>query len=112
MDIKKERDQQSSKSITQQKHVIKTNDTLLARVREVNSYDMKLYHLGKRFIQSDMTLRLTYYPPSGTTDLAIPINFDKFSTYTLSLFSPFVILIYGITINFQFLCILRFCWKV
>ena len=46
VEVKKERDQQSSKSITKQKADIKANNTLLARVREVNAYDIRLYHLG------------------------------------------------------------------
>jgi hypothetical protein len=46
VDVKKERDQQSSKSIAKQKAAIKNNATLLARVREVNAYDVKLYKLG------------------------------------------------------------------
>ena len=44
--VRKERDQQNSKSLLKQKEAIKTNNTLLNRVREVNSYDMKLYQLG------------------------------------------------------------------
>ena len=46
VEIKKERDQQSSKSITKQKAAIKNNTTLLARVREVNAYDVQLYRQG------------------------------------------------------------------
>ena len=46
VEVRKERDQQNSKSLLKQKQAIKTNETLLTRVREVNSYDMKLYQLG------------------------------------------------------------------
>ena len=48
VDVKKERDQQSSKSIAKQKAAIKHNATVLARVREVNAYDMEFYRLGKK----------------------------------------------------------------
>ena len=46
VDILKERDQQSSKRIAKEKADIKSNKTLLERVRLVNSYDMNLYKYG------------------------------------------------------------------
>jgi hypothetical protein len=46
VDVLKERDQQSSKRIAQDKADIKGNNTLLERVWEVNAYDMKLYKSG------------------------------------------------------------------
>jgi hypothetical protein len=49
-DIKKERDQQKSASLTKQKEDIKSNEVLTSRMRVVNSFDLDLYQLAfKRF---------------------------------------------------------------
>ena len=46
-EIKKERDQQSSKQMKKQKAKIKDDKLLIDRVKQVNEYDMKLYKYGK-----------------------------------------------------------------
>lgn len=45
-EVKKERDQQNSKSLTRQKAAIKANLPILERMRVVNSWDMQLYQIG------------------------------------------------------------------
>jgi hypothetical protein len=45
--ITKERDQQSSKKLKQEKQAIKSNSVVMRRLREVNHYDIRLYNLGK-----------------------------------------------------------------
>jgi hypothetical protein len=45
--ITKERDQQSSKKLKQEKQAIKSNAAVMSRLREVNHYDIRLYNLGK-----------------------------------------------------------------
>lgn len=45
--IKKERDQISNQLITVQKAAIKSNETLLSRLRLVNTYDVQLYKIGE-----------------------------------------------------------------
>jgi hypothetical protein len=44
--IKKERDQKSSQSISHAKAVIKSNEILLQKMRDVNTYDIQLYLIG------------------------------------------------------------------
>jgi hypothetical protein len=56
--IKKERDQKSSKSIALQKKEIKSNDKIISRMREVNSFDVELYNLGKRLSSCFMSTNL------------------------------------------------------
>lgn len=50
--VVKEREQQGMKQIKAKKAEITSNSSLMARVREVNDYDIRLYKLGKFFLLS------------------------------------------------------------
>lgn len=50
-EIKKERDQSNAR-LARDKADIKGNETLMRRAREVNSYDIRLYALGRWFLNS------------------------------------------------------------
>jgi hypothetical protein len=54
--IEKERDQSVSKKVTEEKMAIKSNATLMSRVRENNKYDVRLYSLAV----SKVSLLFTY----------------------------------------------------
>ena len=45
--LTKERNQQKSKSVQRQKALIKKDDRLQARMKEVNTYDLQLYDIGE-----------------------------------------------------------------
>ena len=50
--LTKERNQQKSKSVQRQKALIKKDDRLQARMKEVNTYDLQLYDIGESAISS------------------------------------------------------------
>lgn len=45
--ITKERNQQKSKSVQRQKAAITEDQKILARMKELNSYDVQLYEIGQ-----------------------------------------------------------------
>ena len=57
--LTKERNQQKSKSVQRQKAVIKKDDRLQARMKEVNTYDLQLYDIGESAISSSDILHDT-----------------------------------------------------
>ena len=57
--LTKERNQQKSKSVQRQKALIKRDDRLQARMKEVNTYDLQLYDIGESAISSSDLLHDT-----------------------------------------------------
>ena len=57
--LTKERNQQKSKSVQRQKALIKKDDRLQARMKEVNTYDLQLYDIGESAISSSDLLHDT-----------------------------------------------------
>ena len=57
--LTKERNQQKSKSVQRQKALIKKDDRLQARMKEVNTYDLQLYDIGESAIRSSDILHDT-----------------------------------------------------
>ena len=59
--IEKERDQSVSKKVTEEKMLIKSNVTLMNRVRENNKYDVHLYSLAVSKVNPSFELQITIH---------------------------------------------------